>query len=169
LRLDQAQELAAVSSFLASLPQNVIPSTVDPTKPIDPHVVLDFDTRSSRAAEEIRTMVDDVWSRNPVMLYCKHYSPISREIKSILASMDLNPPPTIFDVDLRDDADVLGPLISRLTSSDLPILLIGGQQVGSISDIRMLNASGKLQTMIATAGVVDRAQKRNGRSHHRRL
>jgi hypothetical protein len=71
VELDMAQELAAVSSFLASLPQNVIPSSIDPTKPIDPHIVLDFDTRSPRAAEEIQSMVNEVWSRNPVMLYGK--------------------------------------------------------------------------------------------------
>ncbi|KAI0949016.1 hypothetical protein AcW1_008732 [Taiwanofungus camphoratus] len=69
--LDAAQELAAVSSFLASLPQNVIPSSVDPSQPIDPQLVLDFDTRSPHAPEEVETVVRDVWARNPVMLYSK--------------------------------------------------------------------------------------------------
>jgi len=71
LRLDPPQELAAITSFLASLPQNVIPLTVDPTRPIDPQLVLDFDTRGYRAYEEVRAMVDDVWTRNPVFLYSK--------------------------------------------------------------------------------------------------
>lgn len=69
--LDPAQELAAISSFIASLPQNVIPLTVDPSRPIDPELVLDFDTRGPRAAEEVDEMVDDVWLRNPVFLYSK--------------------------------------------------------------------------------------------------
>lgn len=167
LQLDQAQELAAVSSFLASLPQNVIPSSVDPTKPIDPHLVLDFDTRSPQAAEEVQSMVDDVWLRNPVMLYCRHWSIVSRELKSMLGGMNLSPPPTIFDVDLRDDAQVLGPLITRLTTTELPVLLIGGKPVGSISDIRALKESGELQTMIAAAGaVVDGEEKRKRRRRH---
>jgi hypothetical protein len=71
VELDPGQELAAVSSFLASLSQNVIPSYVDPWKPIDPQLVLDFDTGSPRATEELRAMVNDVWARNPVFLYSK--------------------------------------------------------------------------------------------------
>lgn len=60
-----------MTSFLASLPQNVIPLSVEPSKPIDPQLVLDFDTRNDRAAEEVQAMVDDVWVRNPVVLYAK--------------------------------------------------------------------------------------------------
>lgn len=71
LRLDPSQELAAITSFLASLPQNVIPPTVDASLPIDPQLVLDFDTQGHRARDEVRAMVDDVWSRNPVLLYSK--------------------------------------------------------------------------------------------------
>jgi hypothetical protein len=71
LQLDESQELTAVSSFLASLPQNVIPLSVDPSQPIDPQLVLDFDTRSPRAVDEVRDMVADVWLRNPVILYSK--------------------------------------------------------------------------------------------------
>ena len=71
LKLDSAQELAAVSSFLASLPQNVIPHHADPELPIDPQLVLDFDTRGPRAQEEVRAMVEEVWLRNPVFVYSK--------------------------------------------------------------------------------------------------
>ena len=71
VKLNPAQELAAVTSFLASLPQNIIPHTVDPSLPIDPQLVLDFDTRGPRAQDEINAMVEDVWLRNPVFLYSK--------------------------------------------------------------------------------------------------
>lgn len=77
LQLDPSQELAAVSSFLASLPQNVIPSTVDPSRPIDPQLVLDFDTRSSKVTAELKQMVDDVWAQNPVILYSQVRSAVS--------------------------------------------------------------------------------------------
>jgi hypothetical protein len=63
--------LAAVASFLASLPQNVIPSSVDPSRPIDPQLVLDFNTRSPMAANELRETVEDVWIQNPVILFTK--------------------------------------------------------------------------------------------------
>lgn len=71
VQLNASQELAAISSFIASLPHNVIPSTVDPSKPIDPQLVLDFDTRAAHAAEEVETVVKDVWAQHPVMLYSK--------------------------------------------------------------------------------------------------
>lgn len=71
VQLNESQELAAVSSFLASLPQNVIPPFVDPSRPIDPQLVLDFDTRSPRAADGVQEIVEDVWTRNPVILFSK--------------------------------------------------------------------------------------------------
>jgi hypothetical protein len=71
IKLDPVEELAAISSFLASLPQNHIPPSVDPSVPIDPQLVLDFDTHSPRAEDEVRAMVNDVWLQNPIFLYSK--------------------------------------------------------------------------------------------------
>ncbi|EGN99921.1 hypothetical protein SERLA73DRAFT_152098 [Serpula lacrymans var. lacrymans S7.3] len=165
VELSPAQELAAVSSFLASLPQNMIPRSVDPTKPIDPQVVLDFDTRSTRAAEEVHQIEEEVWARHPVVLFTKLHSAASREVRFILANMMLRPMPTVFDVDQREDAEVLTPLLHRLTSStELPILLVGGKPVGSMSEIRSLHESGELKKMISDAGaVIDGAKKKKGR------
>ncbi|KAI0630429.1 hypothetical protein C8Q77DRAFT_1063733 [Trametes polyzona] len=165
ITLNQTQELAAVSSFIASLPQNVIPSSVDPSLPIDPQLVLDFDTRGPHAQEELQAVVRDVWARNPVMLYSKVHSPVSREIKQILADLYLRPAPTIVDVDQRPDENVLVPLLYRLTSTqELPILLIGGRTVGSPKEIRYLAAKGELQRAITEAGgVVDGARKKKAK------
>ena len=60
------------------------------------------------------------------------------------------------------DADVVVPLLFRLTSSSaLPILLVGGKPVGSIEDIRALSESGELRRMVAESGaVIDGAQKK---------
>ncbi|KAJ7502383.1 hypothetical protein B0H11DRAFT_1712453 [Mycena galericulata] len=161
ITLTPAQELAAVSSFLASLPQNVIPLSVDPSLPIDPELVLDFDTRSPHAMEEVDRVVDDVWSQNPVMLYGKLYSPASREIKAILMDLNLRPPPLMVDVDTRDDVEVLTPMLFRLTAApELPILLIGGRPVGSIAQIRDMQASGELQRLIKSSGAVIGSGKR---------
>lgn len=166
LRLDTTQELAAVSSFLASLPQNVIPSFVDPSLPIDPQLVVDFDPQSPRVADEIQNMIDDVWTRHPVFLYSKLYSPVSREIKAILTDLHLHPAPMIMDVDVREDNAVLEPLLERvLATDDLPILLIGGHYVGPISNIRSLHDSGELKEMIRAAGaVIDGAKKKHKKS-----
>jgi len=166
LKLDPAEELAAVTSFLASLPQNVIPLTVDPSQPIDPQLVLDFDTQGTRARDEVKAMVEEVWQRNPVFLYSKLYSPASREIKSILSGLYLLPAPTIIDVDVRDDADVLIPMLARLTSSpELPVLIIGGKPIdSSLDNIHELEKSGELQKMITEAGLmVNGAKKKKHR------
>jgi glutaredoxin-related protein len=161
VRLDTPQELAAVTSFLASLPQNVIPHTVDPSKPIDPQLVLDFDTRGFRAKEEVEAMVDDVWFRNPVFLYSKKYSSVSRDIKKILGDFHLKPAATVIDVDVRDDADILLPMLQRLTGQqELPILIIGGKVVGSADEVRDLEKSGELQKMITEAGSLINGAKR---------
>ena len=71
IKLTPEQELAAISSFIASLSHNRIPHTVDPLKPIDPEVVLDFDTHSVRAEEEVRRLVEEVWTLNPVFVYSR--------------------------------------------------------------------------------------------------
>ncbi|KAJ2924268.1 hypothetical protein H1R20_g12817, partial [Candolleomyces eurysporus] len=165
LKLDSAQELAAISSFIASLPQNVIPPTVDPSKPIDPQLVLDFDTRNPRAADEVRQLVEECWSRNPVFLYSKRYSPSSRELKTVLASMYLSPAPVIVDVDMRDDAEVLKPILGRLTSgSDLPILLVGGKVIGTTEEIKEMHKDGRLARAVSEAGaVVNGAKKKKGK------
>ncbi|KAI0071786.1 hypothetical protein K474DRAFT_1606324 [Panus rudis PR-1116 ss-1] len=165
--LSRAQELAAISAFIASLPQNVIPSYVDPSKPIDPQLVLDFDTRSPHAMEEVDALVNETWARNPVVLYAKTHSPVSREFKQMLEDMNLLPSPTIIDVDVRPDETVLTALLYRLTStSDLPILLIGGKTLGSIPEIRYLHSKGELARMISRAGgIVDGAKKKKGRKH----
>ncbi|TFK25218.1 hypothetical protein FA15DRAFT_590972 [Coprinopsis marcescibilis] len=161
LQLTQEEELAAISSFIASLPQNVIPPTVDPSQPIDPSLVLDFDTRGPRAVEEVRAMVEDVWTRNPVFVYSKLYSPAARELKNILSDLYIFPSPTIVDVDVRDDVDVLKPILARLTSnSELPVLLIGGRQVGIVDEIRTLAKEGRLQTLINNSGAVVNGAKK---------
>jgi hypothetical protein len=72
ISLTPQQELAAVSSFIISLPsQNVIPSSVDPSQPIDPQLVLDFDTRADGANAELNQLVAEVWDINPVVIYSK--------------------------------------------------------------------------------------------------
>jgi hypothetical protein len=129
ISLSPEQELSALTAFMAALPQNVIPTNIDPAQPIDPQLVLDFDTRSPQAEQEIDDLVIDVWIGNPVVLFSKvtstprppplfilacvaltyHgqlHSSASRELKSILSDMDLQPPPTIFDVDQRGTPSV---------------------------------------------------------------
>lgn len=71
LALSPTEELAALSAFIAALPHNVLPPSVDPNAPLDPQLVLDFDPRSESASDELDSLVEHVWSRFPVMLFTK--------------------------------------------------------------------------------------------------
>ncbi|KIJ67772.1 hypothetical protein HYDPIDRAFT_173539 [Hydnomerulius pinastri MD-312] len=172
ISLTPSEELAALSAFLAALPHNVLPATVDPKEPLDPQLVLDFDPRSERAREELNRVVEEVWSRYPVMLFTKLHSADSREVRYMLSNMHLQPSPLVFEVDQREDAPVLIPLLNRLTHvPTLPILLIGGQPVGTEAEdtkslmavIRGLHESGELSRMVLEAGAKLDSGKRRGR------
>lgn len=149
---------------------------------IDPQLVLDFDVAAGkRSEEELKVLVQQTWEHNPVVVYCKHYSPQSRSLRNILSKLDIQPPPTIFEVDVRPDSEVLMPLIARiiksvfavqapLQSSDhdenasappaslnpfpLPALLIGGKVIsgGDVELVDRLLESGKLKEMMMEAG-----------------
>ena len=99
--LDPAQELAALTAFMAALPQNVLPTAVDPAQPLDPQLILDFDTRSPGASDEVAEVVHDAWYRNPVVLFTKSRSSLSRELKQYIDALNLKPAQTVFDVDER--------------------------------------------------------------------
>ncbi len=69
--LSPEQELGALTAFMAALPQNVIPSNIDPSRPLDPQLVLDFDTRGPQSENEIDNVVAGAWMNNPVVLFSK--------------------------------------------------------------------------------------------------
>lgn len=167
LQLTPEQELAALTAFLASLPQNVIPSNIDPSKPIDPELVLDFDTRSPQALTEVAQLEHDAWVRYPVVLYSKMHSPLSRDLEKIILDLNLLPGPAIIPVEYRPDEDVLKPVLQRLTGvSELPILLIGGKIIGTAQEVKYMHAKGDLARAITQAGaIVDGAKKKKGRKH----
>jgi glutaredoxin-related protein len=76
--------------------------------------------------------------------------------------LNLYPAPTIIDVDVRDDAEVLFPVLKRLLPfPELPVLLIGGRAVGSTEEVRELEQSGELQKLITASGsTVDGAKRK---------
>ena len=67
------QELAALSYFITSLPSNALPQTVDPSQPIDPELIVDFDVRRNRdeVMRELRVLEKNVWDMYPVIVYAK--------------------------------------------------------------------------------------------------
>ncbi|KIY48049.1 hypothetical protein FISHEDRAFT_59248 [Fistulina hepatica ATCC 64428] len=162
LNLTPEEELAAVVQFIA-VSNNALPDWIDPTVPIDPDVVLAFDTRSPNAANEIRSMMEEVWVHNPVVVFTKLLGAPARELKTILKNMQMNPEPVIINVDARSDGDVLLPLVNRVTgNAELPMLLIRGKTVGALEEIKQLDESGELRKMVTAVGVqLDQRRKKH--------
>lgn len=72
ITLTPEEELAALSGFIASLPdQNILPPSVDSSQPIDPQLILDFDTRTDGAEAELKRLVEATWENYPVVMYTK--------------------------------------------------------------------------------------------------
>ncbi|KAF8678449.1 hypothetical protein RHS04_05265 [Rhizoctonia solani] len=155
LNLTPAMELGALVAFLTDrAAENALPLTIDPQQQIPADVMLDFDTRSDFAQLEVDDLVQDTWMRNPVVIFSKVHSPQGRDLKKIFASYKLKPAPVIFDVDQREDAAVLEPVLYRLIGeTSLPIVLLGGRSIGSPSDITKLHDSGDLEQAMKSAGV----------------
>lgn len=76
LKLTLAEELGAVVAYLTSLGANAhIPTSIDPSQPLDADLILGFNTRSSRASAEVAELVRETWQITPVVLFgevCHH-------------------------------------------------------------------------------------------------
>lgn len=74
LSLTPKQELAALCSFVGALASNALPLSVDPSEPLDPQLVLEFDfmkRTEEDVREELEYIVSDVWERYPVVVFSK--------------------------------------------------------------------------------------------------
>jgi len=165
--LTSEQELAALSSFIISLPgQNILPSSVDPSQPIDPQLILDFDTRADGAEAELKRLVAATWENHPVVMYTKP-SVVTRELRSLVDSFNLRPTPIVIDINERVDVDTLEPVLNRLTgSSSFPILLVHGVlvDVSTPDRVEELSKSGTLEKLVSEAGaIINGGKRRKGR------
>jgi hypothetical protein len=69
LVLNPEQELGVLVSFLTAVKANMLPSDIDPSKPLDPQLVVDFDTREEGAEKEVEALVAETWSNYPVVIF----------------------------------------------------------------------------------------------------
>ncbi|WWC89983.1 uncharacterized protein L201_004913 [Kwoniella dendrophila CBS 6074] len=144
------EEFAALISFITSTTANALPS-IDPSKPLDPHKVLDFDPTHSNAKEDLILLQQEINTMYPIILIGKMRDPYHREIKRILSEYKITPSPLIIDVDQRRDSEIIIPLFSRLLDlgdkDELPQLVLQGKSLGSYHDILNLRDQGKLIEM----------------------
>ncbi|KLO11432.1 hypothetical protein SCHPADRAFT_831120 [Schizopora paradoxa] len=170
------QELAALASFITALPSNALPQSVDPSKPIDPELIVDFDVRKdpNEVERELAVMESSIWEMYPVILFAKSHNAPSRELQTVLRNMRLKPDATVIEVDTRVDASALSSVLTRLTGMpSLPILLVSGKPVPVSSSIdddttRTLVESGTLRDLVSDAGVAIREFETKGRRKHGR-
>ena len=69
LVLTPGQELGVLVAFMAAVKANMLPSDIDPSKPLDPQLVVGFDTRAEGAENELEAVVEETWSNYPVVMF----------------------------------------------------------------------------------------------------
>ncbi|KAJ7063442.1 thioredoxin-like protein [Mycena amicta] len=122
----------------------------DPTKPVDMQVYaagkrnVDWDERKR-----------EIDQRFPLVVFSKTYCPYSKRAKTLLESYRLSPPPKVIEVDLRDDAEHLKQLLTRLTHhATFPNINLLGTSLGGSDQLQGLHHDGRLRRMLEDAGMV---------------
>nr|XP_031862726.1 uncharacterized protein CI109_001738 [Kwoniella shandongensis]KAA5529798.1 hypothetical protein CI109_001738 [Kwoniella shandongensis] len=168
---DTKEELAALISFITSTTSNVLPD-LDPTVPMNPGVILDFDPAHPNAQHDLELLQNEINTLYPLILFGRMRDPWHREIKRMLAEYKIMPTPLIIDVDQRKDHSIFIPVLSRLLdTTDLPQLVLQGEPLGSYHDILDLREKGILQSTLEASGAMSVSQikkkKKGGKEKER--
>ena len=147
---------------------------LDPTVPLDPTIVLEFDPSRPSARKNLESLVTEIDTMYPVVLMGKMRDPWHREVKKMLAEYVITPAPLIIDVDQRLDHHTFIPLMARLLgSSELPQLLLNGESLGSYHEVLDMRDAGKFRTTLEASGAVSvqlrDAKKRKGVKERERI
>lgn len=98
---------------------------------------------------------------------CGKPSAVTRELRTLVDSFNLRPTPIVIDIHERVDADILEPVLHRLTgSSSFPILLVHGVliDVSTADRLEELDKSGTLKKLVSEAGaIVNGGKRKKGR------
>jgi len=121
---------------------------------LDPTVAIDLDVYAAGESTldwlKEKALIDKNY---PVVVFSKTYCPFSKRAKELLATYDIQPPPKIIEVDMRDDGNVIKLLLSRLTNhATFPNILLRGKSIGGSDDLQELHAKQSLPKLIEQAG-----------------
>ncbi|KAF8871874.1 thioredoxin-like protein [Gymnopilus junonius] len=123
---------------------------LDPTQPIDLPFYAAGDASLDWSKE--RNRIDEEY---PVIVFSKTYCQFSRRAKELLASYELQPPPKIIEVDIRDDGNVIKHLLTRLTKhSTFPNVILRGKSIGGSDRLQELHAQKSLRKLLEDAGAL---------------
>ncbi|KAF9567936.1 thioredoxin-like protein [Agrocybe pediades] len=135
--------------------EHVLSNAVDfnPTVPID----LDLYAAGNKHLDWDKER-DRIDSEYPVIVFSKTYCPYSKRAKALFATYDLQPPPKVIEVDLRDDANMIKHLLTRLTHhSTFPNVLLHGNSIGGSDNLQGLHETMALRKLLEDAGATPRS------------
>lgn len=98
---------------------------------------------------------------HPVVVFSKTYCPYSRRAKELLATYKLEPPPLVFELDVREDGRLIQETLRRLTGrSTVPNVIVGpaGESIGGADDVAAMHDAGRLRPVLERAARAARAQ-----------
>ncbi|KAF4621445.1 hypothetical protein D9613_000508 [Agrocybe pediades] len=147
--------------------EHVLSNAVDfnPTVPIDldfyaaSNKHLDWDKERDRIDSEYPVIVFSKKSVNRrVDLFRRIARKYSKRAKALLATYDLQPPPKVIEVDLRDDANMIKHFLTRLTHhSTFPNVLLHGNSIGGSDNLQGLHETKALRKLLEDAGATPRS------------
>ncbi|KIR59947.1 glutathione transferase [Cryptococcus bacillisporus CA1873] len=147
------EELAALISFVTSTTSNVIPH-LDPSVPLDPSVILDFDPSHPNARDDLLLLQAEINALYPLVLYGRMRDPRYREIKRLLSEVKITPAPLVIEVDQRKDHKVFIPTVARLLGDELPVITLQGKKLGGYKEIMAMHEAGTLKDRLQKDGAV---------------
>ncbi|KAI0683003.1 thioredoxin-like protein [Cytidiella melzeri] len=105
---------------------------------------------------------DDDWQRHvkvlrdqhPLVVFSKSYCPYSKRAKALLQLYELSPPPTVIELDLRSDGQIIQTVLRRITGrGTVPNILLHGASIGGSDTIEDLDQEGELRKILREAGL----------------
>ncbi|XP_005093031.1 glutaredoxin [Aplysia californica] len=120
-------------------------SSVDP--PFDFSMGDHRDKEESAHESHEQALVNDLVSKNKVVVFSKTHCPHCSDSKTLLTTMGVNYKTVELDK-LQEGGEVQNVLGQMTDARTVPRIFISGQCVGGNSDLKTLNASGELQDLL---------------------
>ncbi|KAH9485536.1 Glutaredoxin-C1 [Psilocybe cubensis] len=120
---------------------------------LDPTLPIDLSFYGGQTALDWSVERDYIDTKYPVIVFSKTYCRFSQRAKDLIATYNLEPPPHIVEVDMRDDGNVIKTLLTRLTGqSTFPNILLQGKSIGGSDRLQELHDQKLLKKMFQEAG-----------------
>ncbi|KAF9527350.1 thioredoxin-like protein [Crepidotus variabilis] len=129
-----------------------VTTTVLQLDPFSPNELIMYAAGDAKLSwKKEQTRIDKQY---PVVVFSKTYCPYSKRAKALLEKYDLQPPPRIVEVDLREDSNDVKQFLARLTGQGtFPNVVVKGKSIGGSSELQELHNTEKLKALFEEAGV----------------